>query len=350
MEFYISALLVYFALDALSAWSLNLQYGFGGIPNFAYYVFVAAGAYVAAATSIGPDTGLNAQQTYVLGMSLPFPLPLVAATLAGGVLSLVVGSFSLRTLREDYQAAVMFIVAIVAADVVSTDQSIFNGANGLTGVHQPLNATLGLSGTNYQWVYLAWVSALGLGVFLLVQRLCRSSWGRALRAVRDQPAAAASVGLNPTRLRLQVFVLGGMIAGLTGGLLVEFIGAWSPAAWGYAETFVIFASIIVGGRENNRGVFVGTFLIAILFTELPSFLPSFGYAGLVDYIEWIIIGLIWIAFLGLRPQGVIPARRPSALLLGPAKERRLSMIGRSPGPPTGRGTGSGSDSAPEGAT
>jgi branched-chain amino acid transport system permease protein len=316
VDFYISALLIYFVLGVLSAWSLNLQFGFAGVPNFAYYVFVAVGAYVAAATSIGPGTAAQSQQTYVLGASLPFPVPLLAGAAAGGVLALVIGTFGLRNLREDYQAAVMFIVAIMAVDVISSDKGVFNGANGLAGVQQPLSSVLNLSATNYQWAYLGWVAFIAAGVYLLVQRLSRSSWGRSLRAARDQRSAAASLGLNPTVLRLQVFVVGGLIAGLTGGLLVEFIGAWSPAAWGYGETFVVLVSLIVGGIENNRGAIVGTFLIATLFTELPTFLPPFGYPGLVDYLVWIIIGLIWITFLALRPRGVLPARRFVATPIG----------------------------------
>jgi hypothetical protein len=110
-------------------------------------------------------------------------------------------------------------------------------------------------------------------------------------------------------LRLQVFVVGGAIAGLSGGLLVEFISAWSPGAWGYAETFVIFTALLIGGVGNNRGVIVGTFLVPILFLELPSFLPSIGYPGLIDDFEWIIIGLLWMVGLLLRPRGILPERR-----------------------------------------
>jgi len=70
---------------------------------------------------------------------------------------------------------------------------------------------------------------------------------RALRASRDDEAAAGALGLNVAALRLQVFVLGGAIAGLSGGLLVGFITAWSPGGWGYAETFAILTGIILGG-------------------------------------------------------------------------------------------------------
>ncbi|MGH2520000.1 MAG: branched-chain amino acid ABC transporter permease, partial [Chloroflexota bacterium] len=224
--------------------------------------------------------------------------------------------FILRNLREDYQAAVMFILAIIASQIISTATNVFNGANGISDIPRPLHGAAGLNGMTYNWAYVVWVWVICGITYLVVERLARSGWGRALRAVRDQHVAAASIGLNPTALRIQVFVFGGVIAGLAGGLLVEFIGAWSPSGWGYAETFIFFAAIIVGGLENNRGAVLGTLLIPIIFTELPAFLPAVGYPGLVDSLEWVVIGAIWIGFLGFRPRGLVPARRNTLARLG----------------------------------
>ena len=120
------------------------------------------------------------------------------------------------------------------------------------------------------------VAVIALAVYLIVARLGGSGWGRALRAVRDHEDAAATVGLNPAGLRMQVFVLGGVITGLSGGLLVEFIAAWSPAAWGYAETFAVFTGVILGGVGNNWGVVLGTLLVQVIFLQVPTFLPQVG--------------------------------------------------------------------------
>jgi ABC-type branched-subunit amino acid transport system permease subunit len=130
--------------------------------------------------------------------------------------------------------------------------------------------------------------------------------------MRDQEEAATSLGLNVTALRLQVFVIGGAIAGLSGGLLVEYIGAWSPDAWGYAETFVIFTAIFVGGVGNYRGAVLGVLLVPIIFLELPRFLPQVGYPGLMDSLEWVAIGAIWMLCLYVRPQGILPEKRARA--------------------------------------
>jgi branched-chain amino acid transport system permease protein len=314
MSFYLSTLVVYFFIDALLAWALNLQYGWAGIPNFALIMFQAVGAYAAAVVSLGPDNGINSFQRYVFGASWPFPLPLVAAVVAGGVLALVVGSFSLRRIRRDYQAAILLIVSLIAIGLVSNVVGLVNGSNGLTGIPKPLSGVLAsLNYDNYQWVYAAWTGVIAVAVYLLVARLGRSGWGRALRAVRDHEDAAATISLNPAGLRMQALVLGGMIAALSGGLLVEFLAAWSPAAWGYAETFAVFTSIILGGVGNNWGVVLGTLLVQVIFLQVPTFLPEVGYTGLINALQWVLIGILWLACLAIRPRGLLPERRYRAV-------------------------------------
>jgi branched-chain amino acid transport system ATP-binding protein len=113
---------------------------------------------------------------------------------------------------------------------------------------------------------------------------------------------------------MQAFVVGGMIAALSGGLLVEFLASWSPAAWGYAETFAVFTAIILGGVGNNWGVALGTLLVQVIFLQVPTFLPTVGYTGLVDALQWVLIGVLWLACLALRPRGLIPERRYRAAL------------------------------------
>ena len=307
--FYISTLVVYFGVDLLSGIALNLQFGYAGVVNFGYIVFQAAGAYAAAVVVLGPSGGPASFQQYVFGSHVPFPLDLLVAAAAGAVTSLVVGLFSLRRMRRDYQAAVLLIVSLIAIQVVSADVPLFNGSNGLTGVTWPLGQILGISPTSDPWVYAVWVLALCAVIYTLVQWLSKSPWGRSLRAMRDHEAAASALGLNITSLRLQVFVLGGAIAGLSGGLLVEYIGAWSPGAWGYAETFVIFTAIFVGGVGNYRGVILGVLLVPVIFLELPRFLPAVGYPGLIDSLQWVTIGLAWMLCLLFRPRGILPEKR-----------------------------------------
>jgi branched-chain amino acid transport system permease protein len=309
MNYYISTLAVYFGIYIMSAWSLNLQYGYGGILNFGWIMYQAVGAYAAAVVSIGPDTAPGAYQHYILGANLPFPVPLLVAALAGALLSGAVAMAALRRIRRDYQAAVMLMLSIIAVQVISAAPGIFNGSIGLTGIPHPLFNSLGLTLPGYQWVYAAWVFALCGVCYVVVEGLARSPWGRALRSVRDHEDAAVALGINGTVMRFETFVIGGAIAGLSGGLLVEFIGAWSPSAWSYSETLVVFVAILVGGVSNNRGVIFGSLIVPVLFLQLSQFLPQIGYPGLVDGVDWIVIGLAFMLAILLLPRGVLPERR-----------------------------------------
>ena len=261
MQAFVSISLVYLGIYALSAWSLNLQYGYAGIINFGWIVFQAIGAYVAGVVSLGASKS-GSFQTYILGARLPFPLPLLAGTAAGAGLALVLGVLILtRRIRPDFQAIIMLVVAIIAAQVVTTATGLFNGANGISNVPQPFKSSLHLGYQGFQWFYVGWMAVLCVIVYVGLEWLCRTSWGRALRAVREDDVLAAYAGINVPALRVVVFVLGGAIAGFSGALLVEFLGTWSPDAWSFVETFVVFVAVYVGGRGNNRGALIGAFLV-----------------------------------------------------------------------------------------
>jgi len=120
---------------------------------------------------------------------------------------------------------------------------------------------------------------------------------------------AAYAGINVPALRVVVFVIGGAIAGFSGALLVEFLGTWSPDAWNFVETFVVFVAVYVGGRGNNLGALLGAFLVPVVFGVMPSFLPEIGYPGLSANLEWILIALLWLVTFYLRPEGILPERR-----------------------------------------
>lgn len=107
-----------------------------------------------------------------------------------------------------------------------------------------------------------------------------------------------------------MLVLGGALAGLSGAILVGFITLWAPSAWGYAETIVLFAAVIIGGAGNHRGAVLGAILVPVAFEEATRYIPSIpGKPGLVDDLQWVAIGLLIVLFLWFRPQGVLPERR-----------------------------------------
>lgn len=307
-QFYISTVLIYLGVDVMACWGLNLQFGVAGIVNFAFIIFQAAGAYTAAILTLGPATSGGFQQ-YVGGAHLPFPLPILAAGLVGGVLALVVGGIATRRLRSDYEAMVMLVVSLIATSIATNQTGLVNGPNGLDLVPKPLASLVHMSVVNYQWFFVGVTAAVCICVYWLVHAVTSSPLGRALRAVRDNEQAAAALGKNVTGLRMIAFVLGGVIAGVSGAILVEFISAWSPGAWLYPETFVYFTAVIVGGAGNDLGVAVGALLVPVAFLEATRFVPQFGPPGLVDALQWMIVGALALVFLWFWPRGVIPERK-----------------------------------------
>jgi branched-chain amino acid transport system permease protein len=308
MQFYISNLLVYLGVDVMACLGLNLQFGVAGLINLAFIVFQAAGAYTAAVLTLGPSSSLGGFQSYILGSRLPFPLPLIAAAVVGGALSYVVGLIVLRRLRTDYQAMVFLVISLIATTVVTNAAGLFNGSNGLALIPKPLESVLNLSPVNYQWFFVGMTFVCTILVWVVVRRITGSPLGRTLRAVRDNDAAAASLGKNVTQMRLIAFVSGGAIAGLSGGILAQYISAWSPGSWLFPESFVYFSAVIVGGAGNNMGAVVGAALVPVAFLEATRYIPQFGYPGLVDALQWVVVGLLTLAVMWFRPRGVFPER------------------------------------------
>jgi branched-chain amino acid transport system permease protein len=308
-EFYATTLLVYLGVDIMAVWGLNLQYGVAGVYNFGFIVFQALGAYVAAVLTLGPSSGNGGFQSYAIGASLPFPIPILAAGLASGLLSLVVGWIALRRLRTDYQAMVMLVLSVSATLFVTNDIGLFNGPAGLSLIPQPLSGLVNPNSISWQWLYVGITAGFCVIVYFFVHRVTSAPLGRSLRAIRDNEDAAAALGKNVMHQRMFIFVMGNVIAGISGAVLVEFIGAWSPGSWLYVETFVFFTAIIVGGTGNDLGVMVGALLVPVAFNELTRYLPQIGRPGLIDALQWIMIGLLALVFLWFWPRGVIPERR-----------------------------------------
>lgn len=316
MQFYIATLITYFFIDLMGVLGLNLQFGVAGIINFAYIVFVAVGAYTAGVLSLGPDYPGNFQH-YVFGANLPFPLPILAAGAVAGLLSLVVGVISLRRLRSDYQAMVMLLLSLMATLIASTSSGLVNGPAGLATIPQPLADQLPLSPVEYDWFFAGFAGVLTVLIFLFVRGITRAPLGRTLRAMRDSEHAAAALGKGIVGKKLMIFVVGGVIAGISGAIQAEFIQAWSPGSWLYYETFVFLAAIIVGGTGNNWGAVLGTLLVPIGFLEATRYLPEDFYffgshvvlpTGLIEALQWVAVGLLILIFLWFRPQGLLPER------------------------------------------
>jgi branched-chain amino acid transport system permease protein len=307
--YYGLTLVFFFFLYSILNWGLNLQFGRTGILNFAYIAFVAVGAYISGVLSLGPPAP-GSGQSYVLGATLPFPVPLLLGGLAASVFGLLIGLIAFRRLRSDYLAIVMISVSIVLYDIVNNFVPLFDGADGLNGVPEPFAGALNLNANSFIYVFTAFTGVVALAMWWVMSRITRSPLDRTLRAIRDDPDVARGLGKNVFGYQMLSLLTGSFFAGIGGGLLVEFVGAFNTSSWTSPETFVIFAAIIIGGLGNNLGAVVGSLVVPVLFVELPKFLPSVsGNPGLIPEIDNMIIGALLIVTLWFRPQGLVPERK-----------------------------------------
>ena len=321
MIYYITNLLVYAGVDALACLGLSQQFGVGGVTNFGFIIFQAAGAYTAGVLSLPSDSANGAFQRYILGLHLPFPLPWIGAALVGGLLAVPFAAIVGRRLRGDFAAVGLLVTAVMFNLLVTNYVPLFNGAAGLSLVPAPLQGSFNPQSAGYQWMYGAVAIVLALAVYWFVSRITNSPYGRTLRAARDNDLVADSLGKNLRSLRTSSLVIGGAIAGLSGGVLVGFIDLWDPQAWGYAETVVLFAAVIIGGLGNHRGAILGAILVPVAFEEATRYIPPVpGDPNLVPALQWVAIGCLILAFLWFRPQGILPERRRKLATRAPGDE------------------------------
>ncbi len=306
---YLASVLTIGAIFCIFALALNVRYGWMGELDISLFAFVAIGAYISGVTTL-PPSALPPPDHYILGLHLPFLVGVLFAMAVCGVLSTIVGAIALRSLRGDYFAITTVATTLIIYAVISQNTYIFDGFAGLYGLPQPFNGALNLDPDVYALFYLVLVLAVLLLVYLFLERLYRSPFGRALRSAREDERAAEAFGRNVYLLKLKAYVIGGVIAGMGGAFLAHFLSAFNPYAWDTAEVFLLYAALFVGGAGNQRGVLVGTFFVAVLIQEATRYLPAIpGHPEAESAIRFILIGLLIIAVLRFRPQGLIPEPR-----------------------------------------
>jgi branched-chain amino acid transport system permease protein len=286
---------------AIVCLGLNLQWGETGLFNVGVAGFVAVGAYTSAILTTPPSSA------HLGGFGLPIVIGWLAGMAAAGLVSLAVGAITLR-LRADYLAITTFGVAVVIQLVALNAQWLTGGPFGIGFIprafegiaDRPLAFSLG---------NLALTAGTLAAVYLALDRLTRSPWGRVLRAIREDETAALSLGKNATRYRLQAFAIGGAVMGLGGALHAHFIGFIAPNNYLPAFTFQVWTMLIIGGAGSNRGAILGAVLVWALWA-LSGALISLGvpaeYQARASALQLVAIGVILCLMLLVRPRGLVP--------------------------------------------
>jgi branched-chain amino acid transport system permease protein len=131
-----------------------------------------------------------------------------------------------------------------------------------------------------------------------------------LRAIRDNEAAAQSLGKNLPRCRLEAIVIGSVLASIGGALFVLYAGSVTPSFTRYTWTFIPWLMLLLGGLGSNVGTLVGTatwFTIYDLILYYKFYLQNILPFDVV-WLNYILLGIIVMVILVFRPQGLIPEK------------------------------------------
>jgi branched-chain amino acid transport system permease protein len=300
------------------ALGLYLQYALAGLPNFGHVAFAALAAYTMA--------------ILIIHVNVPMPVAALAGLLVAVLFALVLGVPSLR-LRADYLAIATVAGAEIVRYLALNMQGLTGGPIGSIGMLgpsqlaqynqsweallRPIIAALAqnpvlahVASRDFAMLLIVWATALVL--LLVFWLMVRSPWGRMMRAIREDEDAAAAVGKNVFRAKMQVLILGALLGGLAGLLLAWQIGIITPDDYQPTFTFYAYLILILGGTTRIWAIPVGALLFGLLYsgTRFLNFYPlSLFDSGDRAYLRLILVGLLLIVLMAIRPQGLFGNRR-----------------------------------------
>ncbi len=333
---YVASFVLMASIYAVLSLGLNVQWGYTGLFNIGIAAFFAVGAFTTAlVTTRMPEGPLAAFSQQAFGFGMPFLVGVLAAGAVSGVVAWAIGRPTLK-LRDDYLAIATIGIAEVVRLIFQNERWLANGPQPLRGIPQPLNCLTQTDGCgylpaavnaffspltprDYPFVYLAVVALVLVVVYLVLERMIESPWGRVLRAVREEESSARMNGKDAAAFKIQAFVVGAVIMGIGGALYAHYMVSIDYSHFDplYA-TFLIWVMLMLGGSGNNRGAILGAFVIWGIWTgtaslideirpalaAISSDLPARG-----PYLRFLFISILLLAILRFRPQGLIGEKR-----------------------------------------
>tara|TARA_A200000113_G_scaffold225525_1_gene246678 strand:- start:1496 stop:2551 length:1056 start_codon:yes stop_codon:yes gene_type:complete len=305
-------LLTFAGIYALAAIGLNVHFGLTGLLNFGHAAFMGIGAY-ATLLLIPHAAGREGEFTTT---GLPFFLALIIGIVVSALFGLLLGLPAIR-LRGDYLAIVTIAAAEIFRLLVRDLESITGGVYGIINFSESLQQyrfafidtfsdSNNLNPSQIWVACLSWISILLVCLFL--KRLIHSPWGRALRAVREDEDAVRALGKNAVWLKLQSFMLGASIAGLSGVFLAFNYGSLQVSTFVPLLTFYVWAIMILGGVGSITGPIFGSVIFWVFISETDNI------AGLIFEnangqqlagVRFVMVGLLIMVLMIFRPSGLM---------------------------------------------
>lgn len=285
---YLLTLVVFFGIGTILAMSLNLVMGYTGLVSVAHGGLMGVGAYGAAWFAL--NAGLN----------------MTWAMVVGGAIAAIIGLlFALATAQVSGDEFILasFAFQMVLVEAISRWTSVTRGTYGLSGIPRPVVAGTPLADLTMFVPFVIVVTGLCAAVLL---RLARSPFGLALRGSRESIPSMQSLGRNTTRLKLMAFSIAALFAGIAGALSASMVGFIHPSSFSVMISIIVIAYLLIGGLGNMAGAAVG---VAVLLA-IPEIISASGIVPtqMIGPMERVLYGLILMAFVWFRPQGLLPER------------------------------------------
>jgi branched-chain amino acid transport system permease protein len=309
-------------VNVIVALSLNVINGMAGQFSIGHAGFVGIGAYTAAVVAGNLHLKLNTDDILFWNSFLILPPALLAAGLMAALFGLIVGLPSLR-LRGDYLAIVTLGFAEIFRLVIATAQTGGAVEGRLSSALAALGGQNGYAGPDNtgvpQYAGPFWIFGAVVIATLVAWRLKFSGWGRALRALREDEIAAASVGVDPTQYKVTSFIIAATGAGVAGGLLASMRDGSptvQPDQFTFTYSFDAITMVILGGSGSVTGaVFGGIFVtFTVKMIEQLQGLDSVqalraAYPALdLNALRMVIYASVLIGLMILRPEGLFGER------------------------------------------
>ena len=269
--------------------SLNLQFGYCGVVNFAGAAFFGIGSYTAA--------------TLATHTALPHLLIMLIA----GCLAALIGSLLilpvLRT-RGHYAALVTIAFGILFKTFLEVNDTL-GGPQGLKIPGMKIfgwvlndNIEIGDIEISFYLNYVLVSLVLCAIAFVLVRRLERSWVGLSMDAVRLDEVGAATFGVDIARWKISAFTLGNLLTGIAGALYGLMTGFVAPNNFTFGDSLILVSIVILGGLGNPWGLLPAT-AIVLLLPEKLQFIQEY---------RLLLYAVLVILILLFRPEGLLPRK------------------------------------------
>jgi branched-chain amino acid transport system permease protein len=298
--------------------SLNLINGFTGLFSLGHAGLMAVGAYTSALLTMSPDLKemnffLKPIVPWLSNIQLPFLPALIISGLITALVGFLIGAPVLR-LKDDYLAIATLGFSEIIRVIFTNTQSLTNGSLGLKGIP---------SYTNVWW---SWGLAIATILFMIY--FIKGSYGRAIKAIREDEIAAQAMGIDLFKHKIMAFAIGSFFAGIGGALLAHLLETIDPNMFRFILTFNILLIVVLGGIGSITGTVISAVIVtvALEFLRVLDGTMNLGFITIegIPGLRMVVFSLLLMAVILFYQRGLMGTNEFSWDMLFKKRKKQMS--------------------------